>query len=100
MAGLRVVDPLSLEVTAEAPPCGLSFSYTVTKTGGRTGSFTFLGILPWETVITPGPYPTQSGTIEVSAPGTYTVTVYREEETNGPICTASAMTTVSVNACP
>jgi hypothetical protein len=96
---ILVVDPISLSVTAEAPKCGLSISYVTTKTGGRTGGHTGVLFSPFENVITPGPWP-PSGTVEVSAPGTYEVRVLREEETNGPICGAEARATVVVTPCP
>jgi hypothetical protein len=96
---ILVVDPISLSIVAEAPKCGLSISYATTKTGGRTGGHTGILFAPFENIVTPGPWP-PSGTVEVSAPGTYQVRVLREEETNGPICTADATTKVTVKACP
>jgi hypothetical protein len=95
-------DELEIDVVAEAPECGLSFEYVLDKTGGRpTGGFYFVSVSPAENVLTehPGGWPI-SGTIEVSSPGTYTITAYREEETSFSLCTASATTEVRVTACP
>jgi hypothetical protein len=99
-ANVPIWDELTIDVVAQAPACGLTFSYTTTKSGGKpSGGFTFASIQPWENVITPGPWP-GSATIEVSAAGTYTITVYREEETSYSLCTATDSTQVSVSACP
>lgn len=97
----RVFDPLQVVVEARAPDCGLRFEYMATRVGGRDLGFLGGGsISPWETVVTPGPYPA-SGAIEVSAPGTYVVTFAAEDEHPvGPICTATGSAEVTVRACP
>jgi hypothetical protein len=96
----RVFDPLQVLVEARAPDCGLRFEYVATRVGGRGSGFLGGSVTPWETVLTPGPYPA-SGSIEVSAPGTYVVTFTAEDEHPvGPICTATGSTEVTVRACP
>ncbi|HEY6557568.1 MAG TPA: hypothetical protein VI072_09855 [Polyangiaceae bacterium] len=96
----RVFDPLQVVVEARAPDCGLSFEYVATRVGGRDLGFLGGSVTPWETVLTPGPYPA-SGAIEVSAPGTYLVTFMAEDEHPvGPICSATGSAEVTVRACP
>ncbi len=96
----RVFDPLQVVVEAHAPDCGLSFEYVATRVGGRGSGFLGGSITPWETVLTPGPYPA-IGAIDVSAPGTYVVTFTVEDEHPvGPICTATGSAEVTVRACP
>jgi len=95
-------DVLAIELVATAPSCGLSFDYAITKTGGKpTGGLNFLSVTPWENVVDPpSPGGTNTGTVQVTAPGTYTVTAYREEETSFSLCNASDTTEVTVSACP
>jgi hypothetical protein len=96
---IPVVDPLSMTITAEAPNCGLTISYVTTIAGGRGGHTNIL-FSPFENVLTQGPWP-RSGTVEVSASGTYEVGAVHEEETaTGPICEATATTQVIVSPCP
>jgi hypothetical protein len=94
-------DELAVQIEAVAPACGLSFSYTITKTGGKpSGGINYLSISPHENVLTSPEPGTNGGTIEVSAPGTYVVRAYRDEETSFSLCTASDTTEVTVSACP
>jgi hypothetical protein len=93
-------DALTIDVVAEAPACGLWFTYATTKSGGKpTGGQNFASLQPWENVLTPGPWSGDEA-IEVSAPGTYVITVHREEETAFSLCTASDTTQVIVTECP
>jgi hypothetical protein len=96
-----VYDAIQVRVEASAPECGLSFEYTVTKSGGLPGFGWQNGsITPEESVVTPGPYGA-SGVIEVSAPGTYLLQFTIEQEhQQGPFCLGSGSTEVTVRECP
>jgi uncharacterized protein CbrC (UPF0167 family) len=94
-----VYDALAIDVVAVAPSCGLVFDLTTTKTGGFGGGMYFVAVEPWQDVVTPDPLPA-SGTIEVASAGTYSITVYREEEANNALCTATATADVTVTECP
>jgi hypothetical protein len=94
----NVRDSAMLVLTAEAPECGLSFSYETTLTGGGGHLEWGVSITPFENVITPRPWP-RSGTIDVSAPGTYEITVELEEERQVPICLTRVSTQVTVTQC-
>ena len=110
---ILVFDAMVVEVVAEAPECGLSFQYTATRTGGKEGSWDWdATIEPAQNLLTPPCDPDnelscpdgvvdqrylRSETIEVSAPGTYTLTVNADD---GDICWKEASTQVVVRACP
>lgn len=87
-----VEDPLQLSVRAEAPACGLEFTYTPEIVGDLDSLVTL--ITPAENVVD-----ASTRRVIVSAPGTYTVTLHAEQERVGPICSYDATTTVEVRAC-
>jgi len=93
----RVYAPLELTVSAEAPACGLSLSYdsVVSPSSPR-----FTLISPEANVVGGGARMGGAGSVEVTAEGTYTVTVLAEDErTVGPICSREVTATVDVVAC-
>lgn len=75
---IPVVDPLSVSMTAEAADCGLVISYQTTITGG-SGGHTLIRVEPTENVVTLGRLP-RSGTVEVSAPGSYTLRAFHSSD--------------------
>jgi hypothetical protein len=98
-AAVPVYDPLVIDVVAGAPACGLWLSYATTKAGGFNGGMYFVDIQPSQNVVTPRPW-SSTATVEVSAAGTYTVLVTREEEANNALCTARDSAEATVTACP
>lgn len=92
------VDPVSnVTLDVSAPACGLSLSYLAASSEGGEG---FVEVTPGESVIGHDPQARQA-TLEVSAPGTYTVRFHVEDErTNGPICPYDVVKEVTVVACP
>ena len=97
-----VWDELAIDVVAQAPSCGLAFDYAITKSGGKpSGGFNFVSVTRDANVVAElSPDGASDGTIQVSEPGSYVISVYREEETTFTYCTASDSAEVSVSACP
>lgn len=95
----KVSGTIPIDVTATAPACGLYFSYTTSNPIEKPGGEYMVAISPHEYVLTPGPWG-PNATIVVSAPGTYTVNVYREHEATALLCAGSDKEQVTVQACP
>lgn len=89
------VSQVTLDVSA--PACGLSLSYLAASSEGGEG---FVDVTPRETVIGHDPQARQA-TLQVSAPGTYSVRFHVEDErANGPICEYEVVKEVTVVECP
>jgi hypothetical protein len=88
----------TVELTAQAPACGLELSWSSVISNQ---SETHTTISPEHLVVGGGLGFGGAGTAQVTAPGTYTITVLAEDERQaGPVCQATATKTVEVVACP
>ena len=96
---IQVYEPLSVSIEAQAPACGLLFSYAATETGGTEGWGDFrVTIDPRRSVLGSPPWPT-SGTFAVSDEGTYEIEVEVRQERGSTTCTAEASAEVVVRQC-
>jgi hypothetical protein len=97
---VRVIEPQALEIIALPEGC-LQFSYDIDRQYGCGGTHT-LDIQPAENILTPGPWSTSSQTLQVAAPGVYTVTYTVEgcAASYARTCLTSTTASVPVVDCP
>jgi hypothetical protein len=97
---VRVIEPQGLEIFALPEGC-MQFSYDIDRQYGCGGTH-ILDIQPAENILTPGPWSTSSQTLQVAAPGVYTVsyTVEGCAASYARTCVTSTTASVSVAECP
>lgn len=96
---VQVIEPQTLEILATSfDP--MRFEYDIDRQGGCGGTHT-LEIQPAENILTPGPWSIHSQTLEVAAPGVYTLTYTVEgcAESYARTCVWSETAQVTVAEC-
>lgn len=91
-------DPVAIDLEASAPPCGLTIDYTVSVSGGSIGKFVRTVVEPVADVLGQD-ITLLEQTVEVAAPGTYTVRTDVEDETSLMLCNYQEVAEVTVVAC-
>lgn len=95
-----MIEPQALEIFALPEGC-MKFSYDIDRQYGCGGAH-ILDIQPAENIVTPAPWSTSAQTLQVAAPGVYTVsyTVEGCAASYARTCVTSTRASVSVPECP
>jgi hypothetical protein len=91
-------DPVAIDLEVSAPGCGLTIDYAVSVSGGSVGKLVRTVVEPVADVLGQD-ITLLEQTVEVAAPGTYTVRTDVEDETTTFLCTYQAVEEITVVAC-